>query len=192
MAVSKRTRFEVLRRDSHRCRYCGASAPDATLTIDHVIPTALGGTDTPDNLVTACRECNTGKSSSTSNADLVQDVKDDSIRWSKAMQMAADRARQERNQVADYGMAFEEEWYGYYGYKDWHLPAGWVDSVEGFHRAGLTIDDLKHALATSMSKDYIPPRMKFRYMCGVAWGMLRSMQEEARSILNEEGDENGA
>ena len=26
MAVSKRTRFEVLRRDSHTCRYCGQSA----------------------------------------------------------------------------------------------------------------------------------------------------------------------
>lgn len=34
MAVSKRTRFEVLRRDGHRCRYCGAGAEDAALTVD--------------------------------------------------------------------------------------------------------------------------------------------------------------
>ena len=38
MAVSKRTRYEVLRRDNHACRYCGASAPDAKLTVDHVLP----------------------------------------------------------------------------------------------------------------------------------------------------------
>ena len=29
MAVSKRLRYEILRRDNHTCRYCGASAPDA-------------------------------------------------------------------------------------------------------------------------------------------------------------------
>lgn len=63
MAVSKRLRYEVLRRDSHTCRYCGASAPDVLLRVDHVTPVALGGTDTPENLVTACDPCNSGKSS---------------------------------------------------------------------------------------------------------------------------------
>ena len=64
MAVTKRTRFEVLRRDGNRCRYCGASAADSPLTIDHVLPTALGGTDDPSNLVAACKDCNTAKKSS--------------------------------------------------------------------------------------------------------------------------------
>lgn len=63
MAVSKRLRYEVLRRDNHTCRYCGATAPDVPLRVDHVTPVALGGTDTPDNLVTACEPCNSGKSS---------------------------------------------------------------------------------------------------------------------------------
>jgi len=31
MAVSKRLRFEILRRDDHACRYCGATAPEAKL-----------------------------------------------------------------------------------------------------------------------------------------------------------------
>lgn len=48
MALTKRTRFEVLRRDGHRCRYCGDTAEaGATLTVDHVVPVALGGTDEP-------------------------------------------------------------------------------------------------------------------------------------------------
>jgi 5-methylcytosine-specific restriction endonuclease McrA len=38
MAVSKRTRYEVLRRDNHACRYCGGIAPDVILTVDHVTP----------------------------------------------------------------------------------------------------------------------------------------------------------
>ena len=41
MAVSKRLRYEILRRDNHTCRYCGESAPDVKLTIDHVVPVSL-------------------------------------------------------------------------------------------------------------------------------------------------------
>ncbi|MGY5033270.1 HNH endonuclease [Streptomyces sp. 900116325] len=63
MSVPKRVRFEVLRRDSFRCRYCGASAASAPLTVDHVKPTVLGGTDAPENLVTCCEPCNSGKTS---------------------------------------------------------------------------------------------------------------------------------
>lgn len=61
MAVSKRTRFEVLRRDDYTCRYCRST--ENPLTIDHVVPEALGGGNDPSNLVAACRDCNAGKSS---------------------------------------------------------------------------------------------------------------------------------
>lgn len=63
MAVkSKRLRFEILKRDGHRCRYCGATAYERRLHVDHVIPESKGGTDDPANLVTACSDCNGGKS----------------------------------------------------------------------------------------------------------------------------------
>lgn len=80
MAVSKRLRYEILRRDNHACRYCGAAAPDVKLNVDHVIPTSLGGSDKPDNLVTACAECNSGKTSSMPNAEPVADVDQDVLR----------------------------------------------------------------------------------------------------------------
>ncbi|MYR30536.1 MULTISPECIES: HNH endonuclease [unclassified Streptomyces] len=63
MAVSKRLRYEILRRDKHTCRYCGAHAPDVPLRVDHVLPVALGGSDHPSNLATSCDPCNNGKSS---------------------------------------------------------------------------------------------------------------------------------
>ncbi len=34
-------------------------------TIDHVLPRSRGGTDDPENLVTACRPCNTRKANRT-------------------------------------------------------------------------------------------------------------------------------
>lgn len=61
MAVSTRTRFEILKRDSFRCRYCGADPTKGVLHVDHVIAIANEGTDDPANLVTACRDCNLGK-----------------------------------------------------------------------------------------------------------------------------------
>lgn len=40
------------------CHYCGFVASE----VDHVIPRSRGGSDTPENLVAACRECNAEKS----------------------------------------------------------------------------------------------------------------------------------
>ncbi len=62
MAVSQRVRFEVLKRDGFRCVYCGATANDAQLHVDHIIPSSRGGSDDPANLVTSCDRCNLGKS----------------------------------------------------------------------------------------------------------------------------------
>lgn len=61
MAVSKRLRYEVLRRDKHTCQMCGASAPWVQLEIDHVIPRQQGGQDILENLQALCWECNSGK-----------------------------------------------------------------------------------------------------------------------------------
>ena len=56
---------QILKRDDHRCRFCGVSGGDE-LTIDHVIPTSRGGHPTKKaNLVTACLKCNQRKANMT-------------------------------------------------------------------------------------------------------------------------------
>lgn len=52
------SRQNILKRDGHRCVYCGARED---LTLDHVLPRSRGGTSTWTNLVTACRPCNSKK-----------------------------------------------------------------------------------------------------------------------------------
>ena len=54
VAVNRRT---VFARDGGRCQYCGASAEN----LDHVIPRSKGGPHTWENVVAACRPCNTRK-----------------------------------------------------------------------------------------------------------------------------------
>jgi 5-methylcytosine-specific restriction endonuclease McrA len=53
-SVNRRT---VFARDGHRCQYCGSPAE----SIDHVIPRSRGGRHAWDNVVAACRRCNTRK-----------------------------------------------------------------------------------------------------------------------------------
>lgn len=56
-------RFEIFKRDGFRCRYCGREAGEGVeLRVDHVDPKSNGGSNEPSNLVTACHECNAGKS----------------------------------------------------------------------------------------------------------------------------------
>jgi hypothetical protein len=60
-AIPKSIRFEVFKRDSFKCQYCGSQAPDVLLEIDHIDPIAKGGDNDITNLITACKDCNAGK-----------------------------------------------------------------------------------------------------------------------------------
>jgi 5-methylcytosine-specific restriction endonuclease McrA len=57
------SRKNILRRDGYRCQYCGTTS--GNLTVDHIIPKSRGGTDTWENLVTACISCNNKKGNRT-------------------------------------------------------------------------------------------------------------------------------
>jgi hypothetical protein len=59
--ISKALRFEVFKRDKFKCQYCGASAPQVLLQVDHINPVAKNGKNDILNLITACFECNNGK-----------------------------------------------------------------------------------------------------------------------------------
>jgi len=50
-------RRAVFARDNHRCQYCGRTAEN----IDHVVPRSRGGEHVWENVVAACRPCNTKK-----------------------------------------------------------------------------------------------------------------------------------
>jgi hypothetical protein len=55
---------EVIERDRRTCRYCGIECYE-DLTIDHLFPRSRGGGDGIENLVVACRSCNSRKSDRT-------------------------------------------------------------------------------------------------------------------------------
>lgn len=59
--LSPKLRYNVLRRDGFTCQYCGRTADERQLEIDHIVPVSKGGTNDIGNLQTACKECNRGK-----------------------------------------------------------------------------------------------------------------------------------
>jgi len=59
--VVRFSRKNLLLRDMHRCQYCGEEFAPSFLTLDHVVPISQGGKTQWDNVVTACKTCNTRK-----------------------------------------------------------------------------------------------------------------------------------
>jgi hypothetical protein len=60
-AIPQSVRFEVFKRDAFTCQYCGGKSPDVILVVDHIKPVATGGVNDIVNLITSCRDCNSGK-----------------------------------------------------------------------------------------------------------------------------------
>lgn len=60
--ISKSTRQAVFQRDGFKCKYCGLGVNEHNAQIDHIVPRSKGGSDSLDNLATACRKCNVLKS----------------------------------------------------------------------------------------------------------------------------------
>jgi hypothetical protein len=192
MAVSKRLRYEVLRRDDYACRYCGARAPEATLTVDHVLPTALGGEDKAENLVAACSACNGGKAASNPDAELVASVSDDALRWASAMREAAwlERAQREHDHefVTQFGLSWATGFPAENAQYNFWLDDNWKSSILRFRDAGLNLEDLDAALKV-VDERGLPNGSCWRYFCGVCWGVIRQRQDVARDIIaREDGD----
>ena len=180
MTVSKRKRYEVLRRDNHTCKYCGAKAPDVTLQIDHVVPDTLGGSDDPSNLVAACRDCNAGKSASNPDAALVADVDEKAAEWGRAMsrvleqrgvELADERARLD---------AFDRRWRGWtFAGQEMPRDPGWRSSVAQFLAAGLDDQWLADTVDKVVGLDKVGIDGKWKYFCGTCWGEINQLIERA-------------
>ena len=60
--IRNEKRLAIYLRDNLQCVWCGRSLEDEiTLTLDHVIPHIEGGDNNEDNLITACKQCNSSR-----------------------------------------------------------------------------------------------------------------------------------
>jgi hypothetical protein len=88
-AIPKKLRFEVFKRDSFTCQYCGKSAPDIILEVDHIHPVSRGGEEDITNLITSCFDCNRGKGA--------RELSDNTVLAKQKMQL--DKLQERREQI---------------------------------------------------------------------------------------------
>ena len=191
MGVSKALRFQVLRRDGHRCHYCGGSPPDVKLAVDHVLPVALGGTDTADNLITSCAECNAGKGAMPPDAATVAQVDRRNVEWAAALEQARAQADDQREARLRTCAAFIEEWDAWpfaFGGKPFPLPDNFPDAIETWVERGLTVDDFRELIVVTMGRDRLPARDRFRYFAGCCWRRITEIEKQAARIMDEQSN----
>lgn len=174
IGLSKKTRFEVFKRDGFKCAYCGAHPPGSLLHVDHIIPVKDGGTNREENLITACEACNQGKGANSLSsvpeslahkAARTAEMESQIRGYAKVMQARRDRMEEETWQVLD---ALEP------GIKT--TSRDQFSSVRGFiEKLGYfeVLEAADIALAAPISRSYT-----FKYFCGVCWNKLRRVQKE--------------
>ncbi len=147
-SIPTRLRFKVLERDAYTCQYCGRSAPDVLLEVDHIVPVAEGGADDEGNLRASCGDCNRGKSDTLSQVGLQeqeqeieqeQEQKKEKETVSEATPPRP--AAPHRNGVAAVFARFKE-----HGHDRSRLSESRKKLISARLRDGYTVDDLKLAI----------------------------------------------
>ena len=57
----RENRIVIFERDGYQCQYCQKQMTRFNATLDHLTPVSQGGGNEYDNIITACRECNSRK-----------------------------------------------------------------------------------------------------------------------------------
>lgn len=173
-AISKRTRFDVFKRDSFTCQYCGSHPPAVILHVDHIVAVANGGENDSDNLVTACEPCNLGKGarplslvpqSLKDKAAEIEEREEQVRGYNAVLQARRDRLESEMWEVAvlfdkDAEKGFNRDYCGSIQRFIGHLGKG-----EVIEAADIAINRYPYSLNQS-----------FRYFCGICWRKIREEQ----------------
>ena len=185
MGLSKKTRFEIFKRDLFTCQYCGRRPPDVVLEVDHIIAKAKDGSDHADNLTTSCGECNQGKSDR-SLGDTLPIV--DEMQRLEAIQEMQERAALLKKQVTVAEALRSSEDDIVETIRDW-----WVDVVgddDRFERESVRkfvqlLPPVKILEAIQSAQARVAgasPYRQWKYFCGVCWGMVREDEKEVGHV----------
>lgn len=171
-AISKKTRFEVFKRDNFTCQYCGKTPPDVMLEIDHLKPVSKNGSDNINNLITACFDCNRGKSnieinripnSLQENYEILHERQEQLKEYQKII------AAIERNYVKNIERVNTI-------FNDWFADQGLTDKFKRT-TVKLFLKKLPHnkvfdAMDIACSKIHKPDQA-IKYFCGICWTIIK-------------------
>ena len=169
--LSKKTRFDVFRRDEFICQYCGNTPPAVVLEVDHFCAVKNGGDNDIDNLITSCFDCNRGKGA-TNMSVAPQSVveKMESLREKEQQikefnkQIRAKRKRQDR-QIESLSDILAE-------YKEHVFSDSFRESVRLNFIEVLTMEQMENAMHKACMKCG-KPNEAVKYFCGICWNTIK-------------------
>lgn len=175
-SLSKKTRFEVFKRDLFKCGYCGKEVgPGIILEIDHIIPVSQGGNNNMENLITSCFDCNRGKSknllSSVDKRTKISFDKASNLKEQKDQVLAflefQNSQKEIENQLCEQAIEplMKSECY---------LPNGWAKSVLYFI-SNLGIAEVYSSAKISMETKRVWDNKKFTYFCGICHNKIKGL-----------------
>lgn len=190
MTISTRMRFEILRRDGFRCRYCGTKAEEVELHVDHVVPRSLGGTDDADNLAASCQPCNAGKGSIALDSETVDEISAVSADRGQAIRDAVKAIIAEQSLTAADDdpdvQTFIDAWQRWcWGERrnmvvpDARSPEDLLASIRTWKARGMDMESLLELIPIAMNAGQVPIEEKFRYYCGIVWRTIDRAAELA-------------
>lgn len=176
MALSKKTRFKVFKRDNFICQYCGKGPPKTILEVDHVVCKKDGGKDDLFNLTTSCFACNRGKGgTSVSNRNIKNCLKKElaTLKEEKEQILAYyDFLEKKQELEEDKTMIFQKAWMSESEGKNKLTKSGLFDIQKLAKKHDIT--DILQAIKITWIKPWDENNGAFRYMCGV----LKNIQTE--------------
>lgn len=180
MAISKKTRFEVFKRDAFTCQYCGRTPPAITLEIDHMTPKSKGGENAINNYITACFDCNRGKGKR-KLTDLPAPLKDKLPKLKEKYDQLKAYNEYLKGEGIFYDKSicriqktFNEE------FPEQNLPARLSPNTIRHFLKNLPISEVEDAMVKACSSMH-SPRDTVRYFCGICWNAIRDQKEELKN-----------
>jgi hypothetical protein len=176
MAISKKIRFEVFKRDGFQCCYCGKTPPEVILEIDHIDPKSKGGKDSINNLLTACFACNRGKRDVpldklppqlSENLEILKLKEEQLKEYRKFAKKVETRIKADMNEVDEVYQA---------AIPGFRLSDEFKNvSLKRFIKA-LPLHEIIEAMEISTSKFPNNGRRIIKYFCGICWRKIKGSE----------------
>ena len=177
-AIGKKARFEIFKRDAFTCAYCGRTPPAVVLQVDHIHPKSKGGSDTPENLITACLDCNQGKTNiplskvpeSLASSMAIVREREEQVREHK--KLLAQIERRFKSDAKKVGKLFST------AFPDKVLTMRFQDISLRRFLSKLSISLVLEAMRTAAIKCPDEPEDAIKYFCGICWNKIREPHAE--------------
>lgn len=177
MAISKKMRFEVFKRDGFQCGYCGKTPPEVVLEVDHIDPKSKGGKDEINNYLTACFDCNRGKkdipltkapAQLSENLEILKLKEDQLKEYRKFVKKIETRIN---NDIRSIDIIYQE------AYPDWQLSKQFKNTSVKKFLSLLPLHEVEEAMEIATSKfdknNNYSRENAISYFCGVCWRKIK-------------------